>query len=273
MQALVALESGAADRFGFSSEDIAIIASSHSGAEEHTERVSSILERAGLDASALQCGRHPPFDEAAAQRLGDGYTALNHNCSGKHAGMLATCVHMGWDTTRYLRPEHPLQQRILADVRAETGVPDAALTTATDGCGVPTFAMPLRHAARAFARLSEGPSVSGPRGESLGRIRDAMLAHPRLVAGRDRIDTRIMTALKGRVWVKAGAEAFYAAGTLKGPHGIALKIEDGGPRAVGPTLTRILEILGEEPASLAATAREAIRNHAGDVVGEIRPAF
>lgn len=273
IQAIAVVESGAADRFGFVPEDLAIVAASHDGEKEHVDRVASILGRIGLDASALRCGRHAPYSATAAREVGDTFTSLHHNCSGKHAGMLAVCVHKGWDLATYLEPDHPLQTTILRDVAQEAGVSVQDVPTATDGCGVPTFALPVVRAARAFARLTAAETVGGTRGESLRRIRSAMLAHPRLVAGVNRLDTKVMTALPGRVWVKAGAEAFYAAGVLNGPYGVAIKVEDGNSRAMGPILVRLLELLGEDVSGLAHVATEPIMNLVGRAVGVVRPAF
>jgi L-asparaginase II len=232
VQALPLLETGAAKRFGLSEEELAIACSSHNGEDVHVRLVEGVLEKIGLGVEALRCGAHAPYDKSAAQRVGPAFTAVHNNCSGKHAGMLAVCVHQGWDVDAYLDASHPLQQRIRALVAEETGLAAGKIPTGIDGCGAPNFALPLRRTARAFARLMDAENVRGERGHHLARLRDAMVAHPHVIAGTDRADTRFMRAFAGRVWVKAGGESCYGAGVRNPALGIAAKIEDGASRAV-----------------------------------------
>ncbi len=272
-QALPVLESGAAERFRFTDEELAVICSSHNGEEKHTALVASVLSKIGLSVDDLGCGAHAPYHKPTAQRLGEKFTALHNNCSGKHSGMLAVCVRNGWDPKAYLDPKSPLQQRILSIVAEETGVTAAQIQVGTDGCSAPNFAVALRAAARAFARLANAGEIRGDRGRQLLRLRDTMMAHPDLVAGDDRIDTRLMRALPGMLWAKAGGEAFYGMALKQEGLGVALKIEDGAPRAVPMALVRTLEELG----LLNASARKALedvwseplRNWSGRTVGRM----
>lgn len=277
LQAIPLVETGAAGRFGFTARELAIIAGSHSGEEEHVAVVEGILAKIGLGADALQCGRHAPYNKEAADRVGANFTAIHHNCSGKHSGMLALALHLGADTRTYLAPEHPVQSAILEAVAAECGLKPGQVALGTDGCGVPSFAVPLHGAARAFARLTNAEEAGGRRATTLGRIRDAMLGNPRMVAGTNRLDTDLMEALRGRLVLKAGAEACYAAGLAGRGIGICVKVEDGNPRAVGPALVRVLDELGEiTPAQKEAVAKhwnEPVRNVAGRVVGRIECDF
>ncbi|MGH2668798.1 MAG: asparaginase, partial [bacterium] len=153
-QALPLLESGAAERFGLDDRDIAVIIGSHGGEPFHLDAVRSILRKIGLEDAALQCGAHAPYHRPSARALraaGASPTALHNNCSGKHAGMLALAVHLGAPVASYLDPDHPVQILIRARIETLAGLPAGGARTAVDGCSAPTFAMPLRSAARLYA--------------------------------------------------------------------------------------------------------------------------
>lgn len=273
MQAVALVESGAADRFGFGPKELAISCGSHSGEPVHTALVEAMLARIGLTPDHLRCGPHAPYDKAEAERLGKSFTNLHNNCSGKHAGMLAVCVHKGWDVATYLDPSHPLQAWIRNVVAQETHVDSEEIRVGVDGCGVPCFAVPLRAAAGAYARLARPEAIRGDRGRTLRRLRDAMLAHPDLVAGTHRLDTDFMRAFPGRFLGKVGGEAVHGAALPTLGLGVLTKVHDGNYRALGPILWRILEELGVGPPTDAeASARhveEPVRNVAGRPVGEL----
>ncbi|MBI2077801.1 MAG: asparaginase [Euryarchaeota archaeon] len=277
MQLVPLVESGAADRFAFTPKELAIIAGSHGGEPDHIETVRGILAKIGLGEDSLQCGRHAPYHKESAERVGNGFTSLHHNCSGKHSGMLALAVHMGWDPRSYLAAEGPVQQAILKVVAKECGLAPDRIPIGLDGCGVSSFGVPLKAGARAFARLANPETIQGRRGVALRRIRDAMLAHPEMVAGTDRLDTDLMRRLAGRIVVKAGAEACYGAALVGRGLGVCLKVEDGGSRAVGPALVRVLEELGAisapEKNSLRRHWGEPLQNVAGRVVGRVECDF
>ena len=172
-QALPLVESGVADAFGVSDEELALACASHGGEPMHVERVAAWLARLGLQESDLACGPHPPLNAAAAAMLAEGRrpTRLHNNCSGKHTGMLAACLHQGWPTAGYARPDHPLQRAIARELADLAGLSELA-APGTDGCSLPAFAMPLRALALAAARLA---TVARP---ALGRVGRAMRAHP-----------------------------------------------------------------------------------------------
>lgn len=272
-QTLAMLETGAADHFAFGERELAIITSSHSGEPMHVQLVQAILDRTRLSEPDLRCGAHPPFYKPEAERLGKNFSQLHNNCSGKHAGMLAACVHKEWDRPTYQSPGHPLQQRIRELVGFDTGVGTEALELGIDGCGVPTFHLPLKSLARAWARVADPDEPRGDRARHLRRVRAAMLGHPDLVAGTGRLDTDFMLAFPGRLIVKAGGEACYGGALLEPALGFALKIEDGHARAVGPLLMRLLEELKvagpSEKEALAPHWNEPVKNVAGRVVGRI----
>lgn len=253
--------SGVIARFGFERKEIALIAASHNGEKEHIATVRSILEKIGLDESALRCGAPPSR------------TVLENTCSGKHAGILALCRTIDADIRTYLEPENPAQQRILALCARLVGEEAAMLPIAVDGCGIPIFATSLRNAGRAFARLASLDDVHEEDARALRIVRDAMLAHPWYVGGTDDFDTRLMEVAQGNILAKTGVEGTFGVGVLGAGVGLAAKITDGNDRATPPAVTALLEELGlldvEERERLRAFARKEVRNVAGRVVGEI----
>ena len=281
-QLLPLVESGGADRLGFSERELALMAASHNGEEFHVQAVVGILARLGLDESALQCGAHPPLHPPSARALenaGQRPSALHNNCSGKHSGMLAQCVDRHLPIADYVSPQHSVQVTIKQTLAELTGVTPGSIDVGTDGCSVPTFALPLFAAALAFARLADPSELSEPRRSALRRIASAMMAHPEMVAGTKRLDTDVMRAGKGHVVVKGGAEGYYGIGILSSPGlGVAIKMEDGdggrGRNAVVVEALRQLGALDEEGlASLARYAAGPMKNHRGLTVGEVRPCF
>ena len=249
-QALPLFFSGAADELGIAGEELAVACASHSGEPRHLAAVRSILRKAGLSEDDLQNGTHPPMHTLTAARLarnGEKPRAIHGNCSGKHASMLAVCAHAGWDTHTYRDPEGPLQMLVRRTVAKLCDLEPDAVWLAGDNCGVPVFATPLRNLALGFARLAAGGAEDFPDDlqEAVQRIRDAMRAHPYMVAGTGRFDTRLMEGTD--LVAKSGAEAVFAAASPGGPSwGLALKISDGASRAVAPAV-------------LAALARRGVR--------------
>lgn len=234
---------------------VAVMCASHNGEPVHVRAVRSLLASAGLGFEALRCPPMFPMDEESmirarrpAPQFGD--------CSGKHAGMLAACVRAGWDPETYVRPSHPLQRRIRRAVSFATGLD--GVSVGVDGCGVPTFGMPLSAMATLFARLSL-PERLGDLAPQAERCQKAMRAEPYLVAGRDRTDTALMEAAPDIV-VKSGAEALACAGVVSEGIGVAVRIADGGARASGPALIRALALLGAlSDAQVSVMARFARR--------------
>jgi L-asparaginase II len=288
-QAVPLVATGAADHFGFTEKEIAIACASHNGEAIHTETVAGMLDKIGLDASALKCGVHEPFSKevaAALQAEGLHPTVLHNNCSGKHTGMLALALHLGAPIETYDQMDNPVQQLILRSVSDFSGVAIEEIALGVDGCGAPVFGVPVTAMALMYARLVTQPedfSDSASR-KAAARISRAMTAHPEIVGGRaERLDTKVMLAGRGQVVSKVGAEGVYTAGVLpseKWPRGlgIAIKIEDGEDRRSRPTVVietlRQLNILDDAAiAELAPYSRFPVRNHRGDEVGEVRASF
>lgn len=281
VQAIPVVETGTADRFQFDQADISLLCASHSGELRHRERAMAILNRCGQGEEVLQCGTHVPRDEESYKQLireGRELTSIYSNCSGKHSGMVATAVHMGEDPTTYNEPEHPVQQRILDAVADIMQYPKEKIQMGIDGCGVPVHQVPLANLAWGFARMAQPEVLGNPvREEAVRRITDAMIAAPEMVGGNNRYCTDLMREFGGRVFGKAGAEAVYCIGDRQTGLGIAIKIEDGGPRAVYAVMNEVLrqlEIGTDGPLDrLAAYTSPEIKNMSGKTVGQVVAEF
>jgi L-asparaginase II len=263
--------SGAADALGLTDEELAVACASHNAEEPHLGAVGSILSKARLSEENLQNGTHPPLyapAAAALARRGEQPRSIHGNCSGKHAGMLAVCVHEGWEIDSYRDPDHPLQQWILAIVGRFCGLEGDEILLGGDGCGVPAFGMPLKSLATGFARLATGDNLPDDLAEAAGRIRRVMREHPYMVAGTGRFDTAVMGGTD--LVSKSGAEAVYGAGSPEG-WGLALKISDGGSRALRPAALTILARRGVDVPG--ASGSRPVRDLHGEAVGTIVPLF
>ncbi|MGB2874660.1 MAG: asparaginase [Gaiellaceae bacterium] len=222
--------------------DLAIAAASHLGTPAHVEAVRTLLRKTGGAEDELDCGLQP----------GRPPEPVFHNCSGKHAGMLAVCRAHGWPVEGYRLPDHPLQTALLEEVAATAELPADEVATGTDGCGVVCFALPLERAAFAFSRLVRTPVAA------------AMRARPELVGGDGATDTELMRALPG--WIaKGGAEGLLCAASAQGL-GLALKVADGNSRALRPALYAFASTLELE---LPELAELPVKNSHGEVVGGI----
>lgn len=287
-QSLPLVASGAADRFGFTEDEIAIACASHNGEQIHTQTVARMLRKIGLDESALQCGVHEPFSAEAAAALrerNEKPNVLHNNCSGKHTGMLALALHLGAPIEDYTQASNPVQLMIGRTVEQFSGVPLEDIAVGVDGCAAPVFGVTVRAMALMYARLVVPPE-DWPREtrEAARRIVSAMIANPEMIGGRaERLDTVLMRAARGGVVSKVGAEGVYTAGVLPSARwprglGLAFKIEDGEDRRARPTVViealKQLDVLkGAALEELAPYASFSVRNHRGDEVGEVRANF
>jgi L-asparaginase II len=259
-QALPLVESGALEAFEIDEAELAMVCASHSGTDSHVKTVAGLQAKVGLAESELQCGIHPPYDSMTAARLAaeaQPITANRNNCSGKHTGMLTLAKHLGADPNTYLSDGNPVQQLILQGLADVSGVAPGDIRVGIDGCSAPNFALPLRGAAHAYARLADSSGLSPARKRALERIFEAMTGYPENVAGPGRLDTLLMQSVPG-VLSKGGAEGFHAlairpqAGVPEAI-GVAIKVSDGdlGHRAMGPIVLATLRALG-------VTAAEAL---------------
>jgi len=275
LQALPLLETGAAERFGFSDVEIALALSSHNAEARHTDAVAGLLSRLGLSESDLQCGAEPPRDPEASARLRERAgkpSAIHNNCSGKHAGFLALALHLRAPKERYLDPGSAGQTLVREAVLAMSGVKEADLTTAVDGCSAPTFRMPLTGLATAFARLTNPSGLARTRREACERMVASVAAHPEMIAGaHKRICTDIARVSRGRIFPKIGGDAVYGIGICGADRGLAIKIDDGSNRGLQPLVVALLSRFGflssSEAEALAPWRQETIRNWAGLAIG------
>ena len=274
MQALVLVESGAADRYRFGDAELALACASHAGEPDHVAGVERMLARAGLDVDALLCGTHWPTHRPSADalvRAGLPATALHHNCSGKHAGFLCAACAGGSELRTYTAATHAVQREVRAILEnlARSRIDDRHV--GIDGCSVPTFALPLAALARAFAVLGSEQGLAPRRAAACRRLRAACAAKPWYAAGTGLFATELMSHFGARVLVKGGAEGVYCGALPEQGLGIAIKCVDGAGRAAEVMMANVLmRLIGENPL-LAKYARPAVRNWRGTVVGEMRP--
>ena len=274
-QAIGVIESGAADRFGFTPAELALCCASHNGTKNHQDQVVAMLAKLGLDESALQCGIPRAYFADRA------VTPLQCDCSGKHTGMLATCLQKGYPIDSYLEPTHPLQVEIRRYVGELCRVAPESLALATDGCSVPTFGTAIRGFALAFAALAAPESAPAGAGlehaATLNRLREAMISAPANVAGEGELVTTLMRAGGGEIVAKSGAEGLICLGIPKKQIGVAIRIADGSFRAHPAVVLDVLRQLKlvEAPIidSIAGAHSLQLRNHNGIHVGDIRAAF
>lgn len=226
-QALAVTTTGTLERYGLNDRDLAIICSSHKGQVEQARQAFNILWRADVDPSALQCPI-PPGKKSP----------LEHNCSGKHAGMLAVCQQRNWTLNSYLQPSHPVQQLILQKMAEILGMPGEEFISARDDCGAPTYFLQLGQMASLYAHLASGNSLD------MERIVRAMVYHPSLISGAGEFDTELMRLTEGELVSKAGAEGIQCIGRVGEGMGLAIKVMDGAKRAKHAVAIHLLKQMG-----------------------------
>jgi len=280
LQALPLLESGTVERYGLTDEELALACASHSGEAAHVAGVERMLAKAGLDPSALRCGAHWPISQSAAAALARIGTpsALHNNCSGKHAGFLCLACAMKAETAvdhaDYIRPDHPVQRQVRAVLEDLTGAVLGEELCAIDGCSVPTWAIPLRNLAVAFAKFGAGHGLALQRARAAARLRQACANKPWYVAGTGRFCTEIMQRFGGRVFVKTGAEGVFCGALPEEGLGIAVKCDDGASRAaqaiMAALIARFLPLDAADRAALTPFAEPVLRNWNGIEVGKVK---
>lgn len=276
LQCLPVIESGAADRYGFSDEEIALICSSHNGEPRHVAAALSMLAKVGLSEAAYECGAHWPLETEALHAMIQAHEKpgqIHNNCSGKHAGMLAVAQRLGADHHGYVERGHQVQRRIAEVLSAMCDVEADTLPCGIDGCSVPTWAIPLKNLAQGFARLGSGEGVSSARQAAAARIIAAVRANPFMVAGTGRFCTKLMTKVP-RAFVKTGAEGVFCGAVPHAGLGIALKCDDGAGRASEAAFAAVLAGLDmwtvEEKTALSSFAHATLKNWRKIEVGEVK---
>jgi L-asparaginase II len=268
-QCLPLIESGAAARFGLTPEEIALCCSSHNGEPDHVRVAASILQKCGATEDAYECGGHWPErmdDRTVLIKRGEGPRSIHNNCSGKHAGMIALAKHLGVNPSGYTHVSHPVQQAIAEVIGEHCDVDVVTAPIGIDGCSVPTWAMPLRNTALGFLRLiSSGKDIF-----------EAVRAHPFMVAGTGRFDTKIMQVVP-RLFIKVGAEGVFCGCIPHARLGFALKIDDGAMRGAEVAIAKVLAELdvwtAEEREALKGFTNTTLKNWMKKEVGETQAAF
>jgi L-asparaginase II len=286
LQALPLVASGAAEAFGLSDEELALACASHSGEPAHVATAARVLARLGLGEAALECGTQwPGRDPVLRGMLARGEVAgpLHNNCSGKHAGFVCLACqlarHAGAEPAQFARgyvaASHPVMREVAAALSATTGVDVERAPVGTDGCSIPTHALPLRALALAFARAGTGQGLGEAHARAARRLRQAVAAAPFMVGGTDRFDTVVMQHFGTRLFCKVGAEGVYCAALPELGLGVALKIDDGAVRAAESAMAAVaLKLLAPDAAGsalLQGLAAPALHNWRGLHVGSLRP--
>jgi L-asparaginase II len=279
LQALPLVESGAADRYGFADDELAVACASHGGEPGHVAAVGSMLARAGLTSSALRCGVHPPLHResaAALIRAGVEPAAVHNNCSGKHAGFLCLSCQLEADPRGYCDPDHLAQREVRDVIESISGAELSDARRAVDGCSVPTWATPLTNLALAFARFGTGQGLAPARAKAAARLRAACAAHPWHVAGTGRFCTQMMRRFGERVFVKTGAQGVFCAALPAQGLGVAIKCDDGTTAAaevvMASLIARFAGLSDAERDAIDQYLRPVLCNWNGLEVGIMRPA-
>jgi L-asparaginase II len=283
MQALALVETGAADHFDISEQELALACASHSSGPEHLEVVEAWLARLGLSAADLECGSTGSIEKTVNEdliRKDSKLTRAHNNCSGKHTGFLATALYLGEPTKGYIKADHPVQRRNLGILEEMTGVDLSKAPRGCDGCGIPVIAIPLDAMARGFARMGTPASLPAERAAAVRRITAAIGAHPLLVAGHRRFDSIVIGATgngpHGPALVKTGAEGVYGAILPGLGLGVALKIDDGATRASEVAMAAVLGRLGIFDETISGALKQLIEpvvtNAMGEPVGTVKAA-
>lgn len=279
-QAMVVLESGAADYYGITNKELSLICSSHSGEDYHVDTVREILKKAGLDEDYLQCGTHYPMYLPLAEQMrrqGIEPFPAQEMCSGKHAGMLITSKYKGDSLKDYYLPSHPHQRRILNTISQICDYPAEKIGLGIDGCGVPVHAMPMYHFALGFARMSRPEVFSGKREVAAVKIVESILEYPLYTSGTGRLDARINALSRKNVFSKSGADGYYGLGIKDKGLGIAIKLDCGigavRDAVVVETLRQLGEIQDNELESFLKETKMNVYNFKKEVVGQTHCCF
>ncbi len=277
-QVVPVVRDGGAAAADFGQPELALACASHGGTAAHVDVARGMLDRLGLDESALACGPHEPYDRQAAEALvreGKAPSRLHNNCSGKHSGILALCQKHGWDFVGYQEYDHPAQRRVRSSMATWVDSDPESWAWAPDGCGVPTPKLALSEMALAFSRLM----LSAKQEEAAGVVVEAMSDRPLLTSAEGRVPLTIMRATGGRLVAKEGAEGVLCVAARDESWGLALKIMDGSLRATGPATVELLcalNLLREDEAGRLSDLRTPhLVNTRGEIVGkleaELRP--
>ena len=276
-QGLPLIESGAAEKYGLSADRVALACASHNAEPMHVETVRAWLGELGLAEDDLENGPEYPRRDEDRDRLaaaGESPGKAHQNCSGKHAGMLATARHMDFDTAGYSAHDHPVQRLWMSALSELVEIDVAGLHWERDGCGLPAIQMPMQSLAWGCAQYAQPARVGSRRSEAIKTILGAVAAQPQMVAGTGRCCSDTIRATGGDVIVKTGAEAVYVAIMPKLGLGLALKVDDGSTRgsevALGALLKKLGAIDGNTYRELSPYFNPDVINSQGYRTGSVR---
>lgn len=277
VQVLPFIETGAAEQTNASNAEIALACASHNAQPRHVEAVRHWLTRCGLGEDDLACGPHLPYHVPSAHecvRNGVPGLAVHNMCSGKHTAFLVTAKTSNEPTAGYIARDHPVQKRVAQAIAEMSGWDIVASPWATDGCSIPTIALPLHHLARAAARIADPSGLEAERRTAIARVKEAIAAEPFMIAGDERPCTEIITVTGGKVIAKFGAEGVFFAGLGERGLGLAMKVRDGATRAANTAIVTLLDHLSVlDEASREALAHyleTPLNNWRGTKVGVVR---
>jgi len=278
IQALPLIESGTADAYGFGNKELSLVCASHSGEDEHIALARKMLKRASLNESCLECGGHWSSQAWVMRHQATLYKdtppAICNNCSGKHTGFICTAAHCNIEPTGYIKRDHPIQQVINEALQDVTGTHHGEDICGTDGCSIPTYAIPLSAMARGFARMGAGSGLGAERAKAAKRLLTACMSEPFYMAGTGRFCTMLMELGNMRLFAKTGAEGVFCGAIPQFGLGIALKCDDGAMRASEAIMAAVFGHLmpKDDPLQegLATLANPSVMNWNGWAVGEVR---
>ncbi len=280
VQGVAVLENIPAESLPISTEEIALMVSSHSGEDEHVHIGQHLMAKIALKESDLCCGTHFPLNRSAANELvkkSRKPDVWHCSCSGKHLGMLALAKYMGYPLKGYYLPDHPVQQIMLKTLAGFTDLVPNEIILGTDGCGVPVFGMSLEKMALAFARLVRPVDFKTARKKACDQICQAMRRHPVIVAGEGCFTTDLILRTGGKIIAKEGNEGIFCLGVPEKGWGVAVKIDDGSTRAVAPVVMEVLRQLdllsAEEQKGFGDHLEPKIINHRKENIGSIKAEF
>ena len=276
IQALSFVESGAVERYDLQDRHVAIACASHLGEEQHIQVIQEWLDRIGLSEDDLECGAHEPSSKVAYQRMilaHEKPNRMHNNCSGKHCGILTTCLQMGWDPQGYLRWDHAAQVRIRKVLSEVSGLNYENVPWGVDGCGIPTYAVPLKAIAQMMSVMIREKNLTAERKAATKRILAAVGREPHMISGTEAFCTEVTIISEAKTFAKTGAEGVYTALIPDRGIAIALKVQDGAYRASQAVVMELMHRLGgltEPQYSNLRNRISPLQNWSKDVVGEIR---
>ncbi len=274
------LQTGVAEAYDLNNQQIAVSSSSHIGEDIHVQTITSILDKIGLTADDMNIGTdYSMYKPLREQRIAAGIAPhkLYHCCSGKHALMMATCLHMGWDIANYQDLEHPLQQYLLQQFAAIAELQVEDIHIGIDGCGVPVYALPLYNIGLTYYNLFNKSRMMPEQAAAADKVLNALAEYPQLISGTDQFCTEINRITKGRLIGKLGADGVYCLAQREAEFSLAVKTEDGNVDVMPIIVIRALRqtemITEDEFQALYHLTRRDLTNAAGQKIGEMKAAY